>query len=570
MIYHNTISRLCIILCLLVSPFFLQAQSDEKIGNEVKALIDKSEQLHAKGEYEAAFEMFVKASSLGEGLPESNEHYLLLNIKLAEYLSSLGFNKEAISRTKLVLLLLNKHHSENLAEAVFTTAKLSGMYFNMGEYDSALFYSKRNIQLAKRVSWTSSASQYNNTGFFLYKIGQTDSAMIYFQVALQHLQHTIIPENKNLHYAILDNIGEIYFGRKQYAKAYAYFMRCDSIGNHMNNVRRHAQSHLQLAKTYIKTDRFNDARNELALATPLISQNKTEQRYKFQIQTNDIWKDLYKATGLHTDALRIEEQSSQLRDSLNKAETHIREGMLSFLVSKYLKKANAEIALEQEKRKHQEEELRLTQKTVKLNWIIIIVTIVFSISLIVWLITYLKATKNRAKTEAENAAIKIQLHEEKLKNIQLEEEKLRNELTHKRQDISDLSLYVSNLKNFHDTLRSELEGIKKLHPESQAKAIKSTISDINNRIDLNEKTTLIHQHIEDVNSEFYSRLRAKHPSLTNYDWELCGLIRLSMNNKEIAALKSIDPNSVKRSKTRLRKKLDLDIEADILAYLRNI
>jgi len=63
--------------------------------------------------------------------------------------------------------------------------------------------------------------------------------------------------------------------------------------------------------------------------------------------------------------------------------------------------------------------------------------------------------------------------------------------------------------------------------------------------------------LETANQQFRLRLKSRHPSLTNYDLRLCTYLKSNLSTKEIATLLNITPDSVKKAKHRLRKKLNL-------------
>lgn len=64
--------------------------------------------------------------------------------------------------------------------------------------------------------------------------------------------------------------------------------------------------------------------------------------------------------------------------------------------------------------------------------------------------------------------------------------------------------------------------------------------------------------LEFSNSGFQSRLKHRYPELTAYDLRLCTYLKSNLSTKEIATLFNITPDSVKKAKHRLRKKLEMD------------
>jgi DNA-binding response OmpR family regulator/DNA-binding CsgD family transcriptional regulator len=69
---------------------------------------------------------------------------------------------------------------------------------------------------------------------------------------------------------------------------------------------------------------------------------------------------------------------------------------------------------------------------------------------------------------------------------------------------------------------------------------------------------------------FNKRIKAKHPGLTGNDLTLCSYIRLNMDTQQIADVTGIEPASVRRQRSRLRRKLGLDDGADLTAFLNRV
>ena len=77
-------------------------------------------------------------------------------------------------------------------------------------------------------------------------------------------------------------------------------------------------------------------------------------------------------------------------------------------------------------------------------------------------------------------------------------------------------------------------------------------------------------HFEQVHPEFFIRLKEMYPTLTEYELRLCAYIRTGMYSKQIAMMLSVQPDSIKKSRTRLRKKLRLRQEDSLEDFLRGI
>lgn len=61
--------------------------------------------------------------------------------------------------------------------------------------------------------------------------------------------------------------------------------------------------------------------------------------------------------------------------------------------------------------------------------------------------------------------------------------------------------------------------------------------------------------LETSSFKFQEDLKVMYPELTSYDIRLCTYLKAHLSTKEIATLLNITPDSVKKAKHRLRKKL---------------
>lgn len=69
--------------------------------------------------------------------------------------------------------------------------------------------------------------------------------------------------------------------------------------------------------------------------------------------------------------------------------------------------------------------------------------------------------------------------------------------------------------------------------------------------------------LEQSNQHFQLQLKRRFPELTAYDLRLCTYLKSNLSTKEIATLLNIAPDSVKKAKHRLRKKLEINPRVSI-------
>ena len=75
---------------------------------------------------------------------------------------------------------------------------------------------------------------------------------------------------------------------------------------------------------------------------------------------------------------------------------------------------------------------------------------------------------------------------------------------------------------------------------------------------LQEQRLVFHliQELEQSHSSYLGNLKDKNPNLTPHELRLCAYMKSNLSNKEIATILNIQPDSVKKAKQRLRRKIN--------------
>ncbi|GAA0712230.1 hypothetical protein GCM10009430_02430 [Aquimarina litoralis] len=72
-----------------------------------------------------------------------------------------------------------------------------------------------------------------------------------------------------------------------------------------------------------------------------------------------------------------------------------------------------------------------------------------------------------------------------------------------------------------------------------------------------------------INQGFYKNLKSNFPTLTQTDLKICALIKLNFSSKDMASLLGISVESVHTSRYRLRKKLQLERNDNLVEFISN-
>ena len=97
--------------------------------------------------------------------------------------------------------------------------------------------------------------------------------------------------------------------------------------------------------------------------------------------------------------------------------------------------------------------------------------------------------------------------------------------------------------------------------------VQGVIKTIDKSLKQNDDWEFFQEAFNNADSEFLKRLKSLHPNLSPNDLKLCAYLRLNLSSKEIAPLFNISVRSVEIKRYRLRKKIDLPHENNLVDYI---
>lgn len=150
------------------------------------------------------------------------------------------------------------------------------------------------------------------------------------------------------------------------------------------------------------------------------------------------------------------------------------------------------------------------------------------------------------------------LHESK------EREQAR-ELEFKKRELASYALHLAQKNKLLDELKEQITVMEtKSNGAPALQSLKHRIS-FNTQLDRDWET--FKKHFEEVHPQFFSELQSRFPQLSTSDLRLLALLKLNLSSKEIANILNISPDSVKKSRYRLRKKMELEEEGNLSVVL---
>jgi Tfp pilus assembly protein PilF/DNA-binding CsgD family transcriptional regulator len=478
---------------------------------------------------------------------------------------------------------------------------LAGLYLKHNNPKKARQSYQDAIEELHRAGIRELSSVYNNIGWFYSKTGNSDSALWYFNEALRSYAK---PGPDDLTCNIAENIareeekaGQLFAALQKYRSNEDYYTQREThppnlLRNKVNTLRVRIKMRERNLGTFIDSIKSFCVANARHLdGKDLLSFYELAYRHYSENRKPDAAQEYF--TSLH-----------HLKDSLTRADVEHANALSGVLL-------RAQAFSFRSAYDAYRAELQAVTVASQKNRLIAILSLVSGALIIFALMLYYQKRKKemqimrqvssaelRAKdfearsirTELENmrlhteAEVRRKELEAKQAQLQLEHERLRarsalevqelerraiqNELELKKKDLTNIILMNTQVHESNQEMIDRIEKIAGL-PEPD-KSLRSLLVDLKSRKQIGERLGSLQNNIDHLNTEFYQKLKTRFPQLTKAEAEMCGYILINLSNKDIAILKSVEPASVKMSKTRLRKKLGLAPEDDLLAFIRAI
>lgn len=186
---------------------------------------------------------------------------------------------------------------------------------------------------------------------------------------------------------------------------------------------------------------------------------------------------------------------------------------------------------------------------------------VMALTLLLFLITYILLLSRKKEK------MKKQLKETENWELMLQNNQYEIELNLKNRELTSNTLIITEKNQSLKGLIHEIEilGKEGKIPAKDESVLKKKIKE---HLDQRDEWQYFKIHFENVNPNFFTKLKETFPSLSENDLRFCAYIRIGMSTKEIAQILSVLPDTVITTRYRLRKKMELGQDSSLEDFLR--
>lgn len=432
----------------------------------------------------------------------------------------------------------------NLAIVYFHTGKLDDARETYIELIGYLDGMSDNIGLPdKREYYTAS---YLNLGSAYLAMNDYDQAETYFLKAM-----TYIDPDDNIGMATtLNNLGIIEKDRHNYVNSYDYLSRAVRLNWESGNMEGLLQAMNNLGNLYLMEGKYKVALDTLQRSLQLSRENKY---LRSQVIALDLISSAYEELHDYREAYAYHKELKIMYDSLKNQE-NLRNITQLELQQRFEDKIRSEDAA------RKQEDLRRQKRDA--IYLFITITSLLLLFILVMLYALQRSKLKRHRLEAEKDRLMR-------KGLELENDKLNLDLDYKNKELTTNVIYLTRTYEFISSIVEKLLKSRLTFSKENQKVIDDLVRELQSFSD-RDTWKEFEVRFQEVHTHFYEKLNGKFPDLSANEKKLCAFLRLNMTTKEISAITYQSVNSITVARSRLRKKLGIDQDENLIAFLEKL
>jgi len=507
---------------------------------------------------------------------------LKLFIPLGDVYSALG--NYAVVRNRIDQAL----HDYKLAQTFFSKANqkekyvrmdllLGNVYSAKDNFPEAINYYMEGIRLGEELNMNLVlAHLHNNMGIIFQETDDKQASLDYLLKAIQYFKkagNSIESANPLL------NMGWIYYDLGNYEMAMNYANKAKTIFENGGENLMEVESMILMGVIESKQEHHKEALKLMSLCLKIL--NKGDRT--FQGPKDYSFSEFYTwiggvnlESGQEKEALEFLKTGYSLSLKQNQPKTQMRAAGYLSRAYELLKKPDSalfyykifhnksdslvksssintyklsEIRQGFEK-KQKESELKLTYERSKRNTILIIYIISGIILLAIVFILFLM----------------LKLEKEKKKQADLAKTVLDEKLDFQNKEMTTNVMYLNKMNEQVVQIAEKLKNLQIEEGTHNAKIIRSIVNELQQGAG-SDSMKEFEIRFQNVHKDFYKNLLERCPELTPNDLKLCAFLRLNMSTKDISSLTYQSENSLMVARTRLRQKLGMQRQENLITFL---
>ena len=483
---------------------------------------------------------------LVDSLDDDKDYYY--KEKLYHWLGTIYFNIEQSDKSAKYYykqLDISKQHNYNygIASAYYN---LGNNYLRCADYKKAASFYQNCLQFVKLAKLSnnslmiSASIELSKVEIFQKIYWKAESRLL----GLMKLKDTSAVEAINNRLYIHIALSELYLLKNDIQKAVLYSQKADVLSDSTKSIYLQMVMLQNKSNILIKQKKLEEALKQLSEEEKFLTDHQLGDRRSIPLTKK---LNILETLGnRQEELLRTYKELFAIKDKARSSATlaNIMSYEMDYELKRFNKQKDMELLLEKK-----EKSLFRVQSYLYLT--IALLLIITLVALGVW-------NKNRNKIillkiekemdEKQLAYQKLQLNNASLTEFALQTERMQDRFNELKNKVTDALTSGTDKEKFNQ-IKNEI------NIELQNPAL--------NPIEISNK-------VKSIKDELLFKLSRAHPTLTEKDKRLCTLLMLNLSSKEMANILNIQEESVEKSRSRLRKKMNLSSNQNFIEYFNSI
>ena len=444
-------------------------------------------------------------------------------------------------------------------------------YSHQQSYLLALDYFYKALALQKKIDTLRLHYIYNNIGCTYMQLGDSTKSRKFLYKSVEGLKNVIakgqIEEKSVEAYLVYSNLAVLEMEGKNYDKALEMFHLYHKHSLRLKDTAGLVNTYQNMSHTFNSLQQKDSALyySNKGILLAKKAKLKTEEAYLYYYRGLG-YKTTQKDSAIYymekCYAIGKEKMLNDAKLSSSKELANLYEDQNNYKkATEYLRIANSLseesmelqnnkkvelLEFENEQKAKQQEALVETQKRESI--LIFSVILILPISLVVFLMYRLQKTSANQR--------------------KIENELLLQKMEGKNKELTSNAIQMLQVSERIDATQKELNHLRSISDSPTKKMLSSIILDLKKGNQSFNKQEFEKLFIE-TDEEFYKKLLHEFPTLTKNEIRLCAFAKMNFSSKEISSVTQQSSNSILVGRSRLRKKLGLEENQSLTAFLKN-
>ncbi|WP_158978430.1 tetratricopeptide repeat protein [Cellulophaga sp. L1A9] len=504
-----------------------------------KSLLELADIKRLDAEKSEALEMLEEAKILFK----KNKEVELVNICLGNIASVYLSNGQFKRSQQLYIQALKSIDSLNadpLSRADII-ARLGEIQYNTGNYEESIPYYNQALEVYIAVNdniWQ--ANMYLQIGTSLAALKDYDTALEYFFKSLEIAKNFGLKSNEAMVYT---NIGSTYREMKNFEASKAYLG--ESLYFHIKEglTYNHIAVLIELGRLHMD---LNDPDKAISFLDEAINKSTPSMRLDYLMESYKLRSSAYEILKSPQMALHDLKAHQTFKDSIF---NHKKIQQIEELKTIY-ETENKQILLALNK--EEIENLQHKSKVDTLTKSLYAGGMFSGVSLSILLFFIFRQRLRKSKS-----------NQKKLDLL------YKKEIEYKQKELASLTVHLAQKNTFNQDLIEDLKELKN-DPDKFKLQFRRILLLLKKQNSDDKDWELFKSYFADVHNDFDIKLKGIYADITEKEIRLAAFLRMNLSTKEIAAIFNVLPDSILKSKYRLKKKLSLDKDIDLGSFLNSL